>query len=287
MIRFACPGCTATFTVADDKAGKSGKCPKCQSQFVIPSEISPDDPNHPPVELSAVPPPLPPQPAAVPAPPPVPGDPVEIQPCPKCRSRLSVMPGDVGLDIECPNCQTVYKALRSGDAPPPPRSDRDRPRSGGNLVRYGSGSERRDDDDRRDRNRRDRGRRDDEEDDRRSRTSSRRRRDEDDEDDPDRRYRRRRRDDDYDRPRYEPHRGGMILAFGILGIMVCAIFGILAWTMGAADLKAMDDGRMDPEGRGMTRAGQIIGMISCLIIIAVMVFYCGIVGLAGAAGGFR
>jgi hypothetical protein len=78
----------------------------------------------------------------------------------------------------------------------------------------------------------------------------------------------------------------MILAFGIIGIMFCGIFAIIAWVMGSSDLRAMDEGRMDPEGRGMTRAGQILGMVTCLLMIMVIVFYCGIVGLAGA-GAFR
>ena len=36
MIRFACPGCGATYSVDDAKGGKSGRCPKCQTQFQIP-----------------------------------------------------------------------------------------------------------------------------------------------------------------------------------------------------------------------------------------------------------
>jgi len=75
---------------------------------------------------------------------------------------------------------------------------------------------------------------------------------------------RRRRDDDYDAPRGgggKPHRGGMILAFGIIGLLCCGIFAILAAIMGTNDLKEMDAGRMDSSGKGMTRAGQILGFI--------------------------
>ena len=43
----------------------------------------------------------------------------------------------------------------------------------------------------------------------------------------------------------KPHRGGMILAFGIVGIVCCIIFAILAWVMGNGDLKEMAAGRMD------------------------------------------
>ena len=35
-----------------------------------------------------------------------------------------------------------------------------------------------------------------------------------------------------------PHRGAMILMFGILSWVVCFIFGIVAWVMGNSDLRA-------------------------------------------------
>ena len=53
MIRFACPTCSAVFTVADDKAGKTSTCPKCKSQFQIP-ELDP--PPMPPPALPLPPP---------------------------------------------------------------------------------------------------------------------------------------------------------------------------------------------------------------------------------------
>ena len=37
----------------------------------------------------------------------------------------------------------------------------------------------------------------------------------------------------------EPHRGGLILAFGLLGWLVCGFFGVAAWIMGKKDLAAM------------------------------------------------
>ena len=76
----------------------------------------------------------------------------------------------------------------------------------------------------------------------------------------------------------QPHRGTMILVFGILGLVVCFPFGIVAWVMGNADLKAMDAGTMDPEGRGTTQAGKIIGMIAT--ILTVLSFIIGIFFLA-------
>ncbi|MAI67055.1 MAG: hypothetical protein CMJ26_04170 [Phycisphaerae bacterium] len=65
----------------------------------------------------------------------------------------------------------------------------------------------------------------------------------------------------------QPHRGTMILVFGILGLITCFPLGIAAWVMGNGDLKKMDAGVMDPDGRGSTQAGKIIGMISVLLAI--------------------
>lgn len=79
----------------------------------------------------------------------------------------------------------------------------------------------------------------------------------------------------------QPHRGGVILTFGILGLFGCGCivflgFGIAAWAMGANDLKAMNEGRMDDSGRSLTQTGQILGMIGCGIAIVTTIL--GIVG---------
>jgi len=99
MIRFSCPGCEATFNVGDDKAGKTGKCPKCSAQFTIPLAEGGQE-----------------------APPPVPpvadGGAVEIDPCPKCGARLSVEAGDLGLEVECPTYRAVYPAEATNAARP-------------------------------------------------------------------------------------------------------------------------------------------------------------------------
>jgi len=45
---------------------------------------------------------------------------------------------------------------------------------------------------------------------------------------------------------------GLTLVFGVLGILglvICQPVGIAAWLMGSNDLKEMDSGAMDPEGR--------------------------------------
>ncbi len=63
------------------------------------------------------------------------------------------------------------------------------------------------------------------------------------------------------------HRGGVVLALGILGLVVCFIAGIIAWVMGNKDLREMDQGLMDPAGRGLTQAGRICGMVSVILAI--------------------
>lgn len=86
------------------------------------------------------------------------------------------------------------------------------------------------------------------------------------------------------------HRGSMILTLGILSILcnMAAVPGILAWVMGKADLKQMDAGRMDPEGRGITQAGMIMGMIMTIfaiigIVITIIYFIFIFLVILGAA----
>lgn len=87
-----------------------------------------------------------------------------------------------------------------------------------------------------------------------------------------------------------PHRGVMILVFGILGIVFCVIFGIVAWVMGNGDLREMDAGRMDPEGRGLTQAGKICGIVGVVlallgIVLWILMMILGFgLAAAGAAG---
>jgi hypothetical protein len=80
---------------------------------------------------------------------------------------------------------------------------------------------------------------------------------------------------------HTPHRGGMILAFGILGFLCCALFGVVAWVMGTNDLREIRAGRMDPSGQGMTQAGMIMGIISTALmaLYAIFVFGAMVVGM--------
>ena len=87
-----------------------------------------------------------------------------------------------------------------------------------------------------------------------------------------------------------PHHGVMILVFGILSWVVCVIFGIVAWIMGNSDLRATQEGRMDPTGEGLTKAGKIVGMISVIlsivgIFIAIVVLLLMGIFAAASSGG--
>ena len=78
------------------------------------------------------------------------------------------------------------------------------------------------------------------------------------------------------------HRGGTILALGIISLVVpCAavICGPLAWIMGNSDLTAIRAGRMDPSGEGMVQAGRVLGIISTILMLGSILLYCLLGGL--------
>ncbi len=80
----------------------------------------------------------------------------------------------------------------------------------------------------------------------------------------------------------KPHRGTLILVFGILGIVLCGPLGIAAWVMGNGDLKEMNAGLMDPSGRDNTNAGRICGIIGTVLLILnvlAVFFFIGLFGL--------
>lgn len=208
-------------------------------------------------------------------------DPVEISPCPSCQTKLTVEVQYLGQDVQCPSCNTVFQAQRAGQAsaeapplPPPAPPKKSRLEDAGRNKPTAE----------------------DEEDDDRPRKK--RRYDDDDEetDDADNPPRKRRWDDDEedDRPRKkkkkrfrggEPHRGVTILILGILGLACCAIFGIMAYYMGKADLEKMDAGRMDEEGRSLTQVGKILGLVSLILFCVSLILGCLAGGLQAVLKG--
>ena len=84
----------------------------------------------------------------------------------------------------------------------------------------------------------------------------------------------------------KPHRGVLILVFGILGIVVCPIFAIVAWMMGNTDMAEIRGGQMDPEGESLTNVGRILGMVGCILLLVSIVVGCLFGLLAGVLGAF-
>lgn len=88
----------------------------------------------------------------------------------------------------------------------------------------------------------------------------------------------------------EPHRGTAILVMGVLSLFIMPLpLGLLAWIWANEDLRKMNAGRMDPEGRGMTQAGKVCGILSSVLALAsccVVLVYFLVIGLfmAGISG---
>lgn len=86
----------------------------------------------------------------------------------------------------------------------------------------------------------------------------------------------------------EPHRGTMILIFGILGLFSCAIFSVLAWIFGTQDLKKMDEGLMDPSGRSNTSTGRTLGIVAVilnlLVILPTIIYFFFVLGMSMGSG---
>ncbi len=72
----------------------------------------------------------------------------------------------------------------------------------------------------------------------------------------------------------EPDCGAAVLSLGIISLAIivvwCAapigvILGLAAWIMGQTDLRKMKRGQMDENGRGITQAGWICGILGTLL----------------------
>lgn len=84
-----------------------------------------------------------------------------------------------------------------------------------------------------------------------------------------------------------PHRGGLILTLGLLGLLMFAPLGIVAWVLGNKDLSAMRQGSMDKNGEGMTLAGKVIGILAtALMIFGIIVFLGAMAVLSSSHRGF-
>ena len=78
------------------------------------------------------------------------------------------------------------------------------------------------------------------------------------------------------------HRGGLVLTFGLLGVLLFAPLGIVAWILGNKDLHAMGSGNMDPSGEGMTTAGKVLGIISTVLMVVGLLVAMAVISIIAA-----
>lgn len=78
-----------------------------------------------------------------------------------------------------------------------------------------------------------------------------------------------------------PHRGGVILALGLTGMLLSCIpfvgwiMGGIALSMANTDLPRIDRGYMDREGRGLTVGGQVCAIIAVVVNSLLAMIFCG------------
>jgi len=175
--------------------------------------------------------------------------------CPSCQKQLKVPDDLIGKSVKCPGCKETFTAQTMGkSAAAPAREDVvEKPRKKAAPPPE-----------------------DDEDEDEAPRKPVKRRAaDDDDEDErPSQRVKRR------GGGPMAPHRGQLIMILGI-GSLIGFVIGLplwiagpFAWIMGNKDLKEMDAGRMDPEGRGNTQIGKICGMIATILAVVGIVLTC-------------
>lgn len=91
-----------------------------------------------------------------------------------------------------------------------------------------------------------------------------------------------------------PHRGGTVLALGILSITTAGacgvglILSIVGLVMGNRELRGMNSGQIDPAGRNFAATGRncsIIGLVIAVLMLLLGLLYAGAVAavIAGAA----
>ncbi len=191
--------------------------------------------------------------------------------CSECTKQLQVPDDLIGKKVQCPECKNTFIAEvtetevitsspKNSNLPVPTR------KGASWDTNKGSVDEEEDDYDRK----------------------KNRRRDEDDDDFDRRPSRRQRRRRSSYRSNLTPHRGGMILAFGIIGLVTGLgfIFGPIAWIMANGDMREISEGRMDPEGEGMTQTGRILGIIATILSIVGLLIPLGFFGCFCCAGFF-
>ena len=71
--------------------------------------------------------------------------------------------------------------------------------------------------------------------------------------------------DDY----LKPHHGEVVLALAVLGLLCCGCglpLSLIAMIWGAIQLRNIQDGSVDPDGKRMLVAGTLVGLFSCIAV---------------------
>ena len=71
--------------------------------------------------------------------------------------------------------------------------------------------------------------------------------------------------DDY----LKPHHGEVVLALAVLGLLCCGCglpLSLIAMIWGAIQLRNIQDGSVDPDGKRMLVAGTLVGLFSCITV---------------------
>ena len=73
-----------------------------------------------------------------------------------------------------------------------------------------------------------------------------------------------------------PHHGEVVLILAILGLFLCCCglpLSLIAAVWGSIQLRGIQEGAINPSGRGMLQAGRILGVINCVLSGLVVVFF--------------
>jgi hypothetical protein len=71
--------------------------------------------------------------------------------------------------------------------------------------------------------------------------------------------------------RAQPHRGGMILALGLVGLCLCPPVGAAVVVLASIDLHRMRCGEMDDSGAVLTTVGLVLGGLALLVGVIVLI----------------